>query len=487
MKNDIPSPSSFVRATLLIVLGLIAPAVGPAAVPAADASPRPNVLFFFTDDQRPDTIQALGNPHIRTPNLDRLASQGVAFTHAYIMGGLQGAVCVPSRAMLMTSRGLFRVKDNLAGQTTWPEQFARAGYRTFMTGKWHNGAASAVRAFQEGRNAYFGGMSPAYNMPVQDFKAGQGPGPKHTSPLHHTELFANTAIEFLREQTNGQPFLCYVAFKSPHDPRTATPAWHDYYRAHSPPLPANLAPMHPFDNGEMTVRDEKLLPWPRTPEAVRHKLEDYYACISHVDEQIGRVLAALRERGLETNTLVAFAGDNGLAIGSHGLMGKQNVYEHSVRVPLLLAGPGIPKGRRTDAFCYLLDVFPTLAELVGVPMLPEMEGRSLAPLFAERPAPVRDSVFTAYRSFQRAVRDRQWKLIRYPQINKTQLFNLDKDPDELRDLSALPEFADNLARLRRLLEEQQRAFGDTLPLEVVNPKPAAWSPPAPDAKPSGKP
>jgi arylsulfatase A-like enzyme len=330
-------------------------------------------------------------------------------------------------------------------------------------------------------------MSPAYNMPVQDFRAGQGPGAKHSSPLHHTELFANTAIEFLREHTNGQPFLCYVAFKSPHDPRTATPVWHDYYRAHSPPLPANWAPMHPFDNGEMTVRDEKLLPWPRTPQAVRKELEDYYACISHLDEQIGRVLDVLRERGLETNTLIAFAGDNGLAIGSHGLMGKQNVYEHSVRVPLLLAGPGIPKGHRTDALCYLLDVFPTLAELAGVPRLPEMEGRSLKPLFAERPAFGRDCIFTAYRNFQRAVRDRQWKLIRYPQINRTQLFNLNDDPDELRDLSALREFADRLSRMQRLLEEQQRVFGDGLPLEVANPKPAAWSPPPPDstAQPQG--
>lgn len=486
MKNTSPLPSFIGMATPLCGLLLIGPVFAAAVKPAPTDAGRPNVLFFFTDDQRPDTIHALGNAHIRTPNLDRLASQGMAFTQAYIMGGLQGAVCVPSRAMLLTSRGLFRVKENLAGQTTWPEQFARAGYRTFMTGKWHNGAPSAVRAFQEGRNAYFGGMSPAYNMPVQDFRAGQGPGAKHSSPLHHTELFANTAIEFLREQTNGQPFLCYVAFKSPHDPRTATPAWRDYYRAHSPPLPANWAPVHPFNNGEMTVRDEKLLPWPRTPQAVRKELEDYYACISHVDEQIGRVLDVLRERGLETNTLVGFAGDNGLAIGSHGLMGKQNLYEHSVRVPLLLAGPGIPKGRHTDALCYLQDVFPTLAELAGVPMLPEMEGRSLKPLF-ERPASGRDCIFTAYRNFQRAVRDRQWKLIRYPQINTTQLFDLNHDPDELRDLSALPEFADRLIRLRRLLEEQQRVFGDGLPLEVANPKPAAWSPPAPDssAQPQG--
>jgi len=450
---------------------------------AVSAAPhRPNVLILFSDDQRAGTIHALGNPDIVTPNLDRLAADGVAFPRAYIMGGLQGAVCVPSRAMLLTSRSLFRVKENLAGQATWPEQFAKAGYRTFMTGKWHNGAAAATRVFGEGKNVFFGGMSTAHNMPVQDFAGGQAPGPKRISPQHHTELFTDTAIEFLRQQTNAQPFLCYVAFKSPHDPRTATPAWHAYYRTNLPPLPPNFLPQHPFDNGELTVRDEALLPWPRTPAAIRQELADYYACISHLDEQIGRLLDTLRATGLATNTLIAFAGDNGLALGNHGLMGKQNVYEHSVGVPLLLAGPGLPRGRRVAAFGYLQDVFPTLAELAGVPPLAGLDGISLLPVIRGTQSAVRDSIFTAYRSFQRAVRDDRWKLIRYPQVDVTQLFDLQADPDETNNLAARPQFAAQVKQMSLLLEQQQRAFGDTLPLQVAQPKPAAWTPPPPARK-----
>ena len=116
----------------------------------------------------------------------------------------------------------------------------------------------------------------------------------------------------------------------------------------------------------MTIRDELLLPWPRTETAVQRELADYYASIGHLDEQIGRILATLRRLGLEENTLVVFSSDNGLALGSHGLMGKQNLYEHSVRVPLLIAGPGVPGSLRSESLCYLQDVFPTLADLAGV-------------------------------------------------------------------------------------------------------------------------
>lgn len=449
------------------------------AVAAPAAVPPPNVLFLFSDDQRAGTIHALGNPDLVTPHLDRLAADGVACTRAYIMGGLQGAVCVPSRAMLLTSRSLFRIQESMTNQATWPEQFTRAGYRTFMTGKWHNDEASARRIFSEGRNVFFGGMSAAYQMPVSDFAAGKETRHRHLSPRHHTELFAETAIEFLRAQTNGQPFLCYVSFKSPHDPHTATPAWHAYYREHLPPLPANFLPQHPFDNGEMIVRDETLLPWPRTAEAVRQRLADYYACISQLDEEIGRILATLRATGLASNTLIAFAGDNGLAVGNHGLLGKQNLYEHAVAVPLLLSGPGLPRGLRNAEFCYLQDVFPTLAELAGVPPLAGMDGRSLLPLFRGDSAGRRDAIFTAYRSFQRAVRDERWKLIRYPQVDVTQLFDLQNDPFETNSLAGQPQYAGQVQRLTALLEREQKAFGDTLPLTVPQPKPAAWTPPPP--------
>jgi arylsulfatase A-like enzyme len=376
------------------------------------------------------------------------------------MGAFQGAVCTPSRAMLMTSLSLPRVREDLEGQATWPEQFGRAGYRTFLAGKWHNGTASAVRSFERGRSVFHGGMANPYGLAVQDFTRGEPDPPKRTVEKHDSEQFADEAVAFLRARRDGAPFLCYVAFMAPHDPRVAPAAWHERFRASPPPAPANLLPEHPFDNGELKVRDELLLPWPRTAEAVRKELADYYASIGFLDEQVGRILDELRASGLEETTLVVFASDNGLALGSHGLLGKQSLYEHSVRVPLILAGPGVPRGPRSEGLCYLQDVFPTLAELAGVDPLPGIDGRSLRPLLADPGARFRDWVFTAYRDVQRAVRDERFKLIRYPKSGRGQLFDLAADPDEREDLSARAEHASTLARLNALLDRARKEMGD---------------------------
>jgi arylsulfatase A-like enzyme len=428
--------------------------------PLAASQAHPNVLILFSDDHRADAVGYAPNPALRTTNLDRLAERGICLTRAHIMGAMQGAVCVPSRAMLMTSLGLFRVREDLAGNRTWPEQFVSAGYHTFMTGKWHNGPKSLARVFPNARSVFLGGMSDPYNSRSQDVVDGQL-GPAVTNQMHHTELYATRAVQFLQAYTNTAPFFCYVAFKAPHDPRIGSPAWHQFYRTNSPPVPPNFLPEHPFDNGELKVRDEKLLPWPRSREAVRKEWEDYSASVSHLDEQIGRVLATLQARGFETNTLVVFAGDNGLALGSHGLLGKQNLYEHSTAVPLLLAGPGIAP-RRSEALCYLQDVGPTLAELAGVEPLPEIDGLSLVPVIRGRQGHLRPVLFTAYRQVQRAVRTDKWKLIHYPAIDRWQLFDLTRDPFEQNDLSANEAFSDNLRSMRTLLQGQMRSAGDPL-------------------------
>jgi arylsulfatase A-like enzyme len=226
----------------------------------------------------------------------------------------------------------------------------------------------------------------------------------------------------------------------------------------------------------MSVRDEKLLPWPRTRDAVRAELADYYACVSHLDEQVGRILEVLQSTGLATNTLVAFAGDNGLALGSHGLMGKQNLYEHSVGVPFILAGPAVPANRRVNALCYLLDVYPTLADIAGVPAIPATDGRSLVPRFQPRQAGSRQVLFTAYRDSQRAVRGERWKLIRYPLVDQTQLFDLERDPFETKNLADNLDFSDTLKQMMGLLAAQQKQWGDRAPLSIPRPRPAAWSP-----------
>ena len=156
----------------------------------------------------------------------------------------------------------------------------------------------------------------------------------------------------------------YLAFGNPHDPRVAARKYLDLYDPDRIPLPKNFLPVHPFDNGELVVRDEQLLPWPRTAADVRRTLHEYYATVTALDFHIGRLIRALEEPGRLDDTLVIFSADQGIAVGSHGLLGKQNLYDHSMKVPLVLAGPGIPRGR-SDALVYLFDIYPTACDLVG--------------------------------------------------------------------------------------------------------------------------
>jgi arylsulfatase A-like enzyme len=442
------------------------------------AAPK-NVLFIFSDDQRADTIGALGNPHIETPNLDKLVQCGTAFTRAYCMGGLQGAVCVPSRAMLMTGRSLWRIQEQLKDQRTWPEQFTTAGYATFITGKWHNGRESLLRVFPTGRAIFLGGMGDPFTLPLQDITP-ERTLTKHisTAGKHAVEEIADAAIGFLEQRPKDKPFLLYVPMEAPHDPRTAPPEYHAKYKGKLPPLPPDFLPQHPFDNGEMTVRDEKLAPWPRTPENIRSQLADYYALITFMDSQIGRILAALEKSGAAKDTIIVFASDQGLALGSHGLMGKQNLYESGMRVPLIFSGEGIPAGQRRDSLCYLTDVYATLGELAGVEPPAGSEGRSLKKVISGEAKEHRKHILTGYRHVQRAVTDGRWKLIRYPQVNVMQLFDLQADPHEMADLSAKSEHQIKVQEMLAALALEQAAHGDKLPLEVTHPKPAAWSPPA---------
>jgi len=373
--------------------------------------------------------------------------------------------------MLLTGRNLFSIKENLAGQATWPEQFAKEGYRTFITGKWHNQSESLLRAFQEGEAVFLGGMGNPCELPVQDISPDHKLANRRTNGTHSVQQFADAAIRFLERQTKERPWLCYVAFNGPHDPRTSPPEYRERYRRKPPPLPANFLPFHPFNSGDLAVRDELLAPWPREKSVVREHLADYYAYVTYLDAQIGRVLQALRKNKQDQNTLVVFAADNGLAIGSHGLFGKQNVYEHSIHQPLIIAGPGVPANKKTDAFCYLFDVFPTLGELCGVPAPEGSQGHSLVPVLQGRTNSDRDSIFTAYRHFQRAVRDDRWKLVVYPQINRHSLFDLRSDPEEMRDLSSDARHRHQVARLTTLLKRWQVELGDTLQLTTNAPLP----------------
>jgi arylsulfatase A-like enzyme len=220
---------------------------------------------------------------------------------------------------------------------------------------------------------------------------------------------------------------------------------------------------HPFDNGEMAVRDEMLLPHPRPPEAVRQMNADYYRYITFLDSQIGRILDALAASPHATNTIVVFSADSGVARGSHGLIGKQNLYEYdSVRVPLIIAGPGIPAGKKTDALCYLYDVLPTLGAWCHVPALPKSDGMDLGAVLRGG-GRARESLVFAYRDVQRAIATADWKLIRYPKAGQTQLFNLHDDPYEMHNLAADPNHAAILADLSARMNKELAAAGDNDP------------------------
>lgn len=457
---------------LLLVVGFL-------LVPGSHAAPRPNILVLFSDDHRADTIAALGNRHIRTPYLDKLVRGGTTFTRAYCMGSMHGAVCIPSRAMLMTGRSLFRIKENMQGQETWPEAFARAGYATFVTGKWHNGEPSVKRAFQQGRAVFLGGMGWPYELPVRDLIGGELVNGR-MSAEHSVKVFADAAAEFISGRAvekRQQPWLCYVAFNLPHDPRVAPEEIRRRYKDSRMPLPKNYLPQHPIEIGDLVVRDELLEGWPRTPDAVKRHLADYYASIEYVDAQVGRILEALDTTRQRENTLIVFAGDSGLAIGSHGLLGKQSIYEHSMRVPLIFAGPGVPKNARREAFAYLLDVYPTLGALAGVSGPGGSEGASLADVMRGRKSSARDEVFLAYAKTQRSLRDERWKLMHFPQIGVSHLFDLQNDPDEIRNLAALPEHRERLTAMMARLERLQKMWADSLPLAATNLQPAEFVPP----------
>ena len=446
--------------TLSNCAGFSKKSAGPAA--------RPNVLVLFTDDQRFSAVNALFNPAVHTPNMDRLARNGTAFTNTHIMGSMSGAVCMPSRAMLMSGRNLFHL-DGMGQKipdehVTLPELLRGQGYNTFGTGKWHNGPAAYARSFSAGANIFFGGMSDHLKVPVHDFDP-DGKYPKEKRYIadgFSSVIFSDSAIRFLDGYEGDAPFFMYVSYTAPHDPRMAPKEYADLYPPKEIELPPNFMPLHPFDNGEMKIRDENLAPFPRTPENTREQIAAYYAMVTHADAQIGRVLKALEESGKADDTIIIFAADNGLAVGQHGLMGKQNLYEHSVRVPMVFSGPGIPQGKTCDALCYLHDIYPTICDLTGAAIPDTVESESVEPFIRGRKREIRETLYGAYKDIQRMVCDRRWKLILYnvDGVRTTQLFDLETDPWEMNDLSKDRRHAAHVRRLHGELLRWMRDIGD---------------------------
>ena len=504
----------FARALLFAIVAW--PLTACAEEPPARA--RPNVLVIVADDLRSDAIgpyangpsgygpSGTGPSHItaaRTPALDRLAAAGTVFRRAVCAN----PICVSSRAEILTGLSTVRVGNDPArlsalvtSSPRWPQVMLAAGYRTGYVGKWHTTGRPSAHGFAESFALYGGGggkfpathATDAHGRPITGYRgwvfqddAGR-PRPELGIGLtpNISERFADGAIEFLN-QTDERPFFLHVNFTAPHDPRLLPRGYERAYEASRLPLPKNFAADHPFDHGNQGGRDELLLPRPLTAPMVRDELAVYYALVEHMDAQIGRILAALEKRNGPRPTIIVFTSDHGLALGSHGLVGKQNMYEHTIGVPLIVAGPSVPPGESQTAPCYLRDLYPTICDLCGIPVPTPLDGRSLKPLFApnEKSGEKADQKadnptggsnrarrgpheFTVgyFGDVQRMIRTDRWKLIHYPKLNREQLFDLRADPHELRDRitdEKLKPVANELrAKLREWLAEHGDAIGN---------------------------
>lgn len=433
---------------------------------------RPNILILLTDDQSFNTINALGNKEISTPNIDKLVSNGFTFTHAYIMGSFSGAVCMPSRAMLMTGQYLQKL-DKVQGAIgenikTIPQLLKESGYTTFFTGKWHNRKASFFKSFTNGENIFMGGMSNHLKVPLYNFDpSGIYPEKnKFFKDKFSSVLFKEAAVNFLRQYDGIKPFFACVSFTSPHDPRMAPEDYQKKYNTEAISLPKNFMSKHNFNNGELIIRDENLLPFPRTKSDVKGEIASYYAMISEVDFNIGEILNELKKNKFYDDTIIIFTSDNGLAVGQHGLLGKQNIYDHSVRVPMIISGPGIKNGVFSESLVYLNDIFPTITDLIGIEKPKTIDGKSLLPILKNPNNSVRNSVFLMYRNFQRGIRTKDWKLINYLVEGKktTQLFHLKSDPLETNNLAQELKYKEKIDEMNGLLQEWINISGDKVDL-----------------------
>lgn len=505
--------STFVRSfslTLLYCFAVVQGLVGAAGLASAE---RPNIVFIFADDQSPKTIGAYGNENIKTPNLDRLARDGVNFTNAYNMGAWNGAVCQASRAMLNTGLSVWKAHamDKIMAQgkgvdKTWAQMMERQGYRTYMTGKWHVSADAAevfqtvrhvrpgmprdgwnhdaveklfaaLRAGNGSQESYHDFMPVGYNRPLSKDDHSWSPtdpkfGGYYQGGKHWSEVLKDDALAFIDEAKRGDdPFFMYLAFNAPHDPRQAPQEYQDLYDAQSLPLPESWQPLYPqaeeIGNGP-SLRDAALVPFPRTEYATRVHLKEYYALISHLDTQVGEILKALQASGKMDNTYIIYTADHGLAVGEHGLFGKQNMYEHSVRTPFIILGPNLTGGRTVDADIYLQDAMATSLELAGADKPEHVFFHSVMPLAtSESTSSAYNEIYGAYVKSQRMIKRDGFKLIAYPKANKVKLFDLKNDPEEMHNLADDPTHAKHVRDLFEQLLALQDRMGDELDLSPM--------------------
>lgn len=483
--------------------------------PLLDKSGQPNILFLFADDLTYRAVNALGNDEIQTPNIDRLVKTGTTFTHVYNMGGWNGAICAASRAMIISGRSMWNAneyrqnwinKDSVALSHTWGKLMEAQGYNTYMSGKWHVDAP-ANQVFQEARNIRPGmpgdawnnyhkpGGTRGYNLDKKTEMLGSNKwknkphgyfrptsesddswsasdeslGGFWQGGKHWSEVLRDDGISFIENaKSKDDPFFMYLAFNAPHDPRQAPASYLEKYKVDDIALPKSFLEEYPYKDAignDVLLRDEALAPFPRTPYAVKKHIQEYYAIISHLDDQIGKILEALEKSGKLENTVIFFSADHGLSVGRHGLIGKQSMFDHSMRVPLVVSGKNIPKGEKINTPIYLQDIMPTVLELGGVEQPDFVEFNSLNGFFdGSNSSSVRPSIYGAYMDLQRMIKKDNYKLIVYPKIKKILLFDLDKDPEEMNDLAEKENHQEKIKDLFKELQSLQIDMNDPFPL-----------------------
>jgi choline-sulfatase len=452
----------------LLLVPLCAVARGADAAPAAGG--RPNVVMISIDDLN-DWVGPLGgHPQVRTPHMDRLAARGVVFTNAHC----QAPLCNPSRASLLTglrpgTTGVyalepwFRDDPKLKDHETLFQYFRRHGYRTMTCGKVFHDAYPPAAARRDGGPevdvwGVHGGFGkfPARKFadtPAETPLMDWGAYPESDEACFDYDV-ASWAVEQLKKPPEG-PFFLAVGLRHPHVPCYAPAKWFEMY-----PDDASLfmPPVRDDDRADLPrfasylhwSLPEPRLKWLRENDEWRPLVRAYLASVSFADAQVGRVLDALKESGLEDKTVVVLWSDHGWHLGEKGITGKNSLWERSTRVPVIFAGPGVAQGARCERPAELLDVYPTLAELCGLPAKEGIEGVSLAPQLKDANAPRERPAVTTHGPGNHAVRSEAWRYIRYADGSE-ELYDVRADPNEWTNLAASPDLAHVKNELARWL------------------------------------
>ena len=433
---------------LLLCGVLLSPCLKGAAEPP---KAQPDILFIFADDMTFDGARSFGNKQVMTPNIDKLVDSGVNFTNTYNMGGWSGALSMASRTQLMTGKFLWNAygeqkRDKLKGMVNnrqmWPQVMSDAGYKSYHTGKWHVAGVAPEQIFDEvevvrpgmpGDNQRTTRVG--YNRPTSREDNSWQPWDKSMGGFweggkHWSEVQADVMIEFMeRNKESDKPLFMTCAFNAPHDPRQSPKEYVEMYDVDKIAIPESFQPEHPYMEEMRSgkkVRDEQLAPWPRTEYAVQKHTQEYYAIITHLDVQIGRILEALEKSGRADNTLIIFSADNGIAMGRHGFLGKQNLYEHSMRIPLVIAGCGLPQGVERDQMIYMQDLVPTVYEFAGIEKPQHTNFNSIAQIAKSGSRKSNyDYIYGAYIDKRRMISDGRYQLFMIPPAKKYYLFDLE--------------------------------------------------------------